>query len=127
MFEKLYLDYGYLNLLENYCIKNNIIDKDLTGSNLSKNKLSELSDVRMTGIKKLFILLTLYEQIDSSTTIYDFSKLIDYNIINEDANMFKHSFEDDLLIRAENDEKIFSCLTTTFELMELYKGVHKRG
>lgn len=86
-FDCLYLDRKSRNLLENFCIKNKMVDRFYYGEKLSIYDVDFYAQYPLKGIKKLLILLTLFENIDSNESIFNFDRLVDLGIISQRAHI----------------------------------------
>lgn len=73
-FNKLFLDKHYKDILEYYCIRKGLISNH-----------EEVVPTPLEGIKKLFVLLALFETVDSNSSICDYSRLIELGLVNEDC------------------------------------------
>ena len=86
-FDCLYLDQKSRNLLEDFCIKNEMIDRFYYGDKLNDYDINLHTHHSLTGIKNLLILLTLFDKIDSNESIYNCNRLIDMGIIDQKAHI----------------------------------------
>ena len=114
-FEKIILDYHYCDILGTMCIRNGLIT-DFKEEPSNKNSSQWIKEDRspLAGMKKLLILLTLYERIDFSTPL-DISKLVDIGLV------------DDTPIKFNLDSKIITGETDPFRsevllLFNIYKS-----
>lgn len=100
-FKTLFLDSNYQDIFENYCIRKKLISED-----------KEIAKSPLTGIKKLFIFLTLFEYIDSDCSIYDYSRIIELGLVSE--NCILKNNNDNILELGDYSEQ-------STELLKLYK------
>jgi hypothetical protein len=117
-FNNLFLDDNYLSLLESYCLKRRLVERYAHGEKIS-NIETAFNKVPLKGIKKLFILLTLFDKIDSSESLYNFERLIDLGFIRPDCHLHEIIREDNS--KFEGDSIDNDLLKSTIDLMELYK------
>lgn len=82
-FDTLFLDSIYKDLFERYCIRQGLITKRFDDYIEQSAKDLETLKSPLRGIKQLLIWLTLFEFIDSNSSIYDFSKLVDIGLVKE--------------------------------------------
>lgn len=92
-FNTLFLDSVYKDTFERYCIRKRLITKTFDESHSSDISDLELIKTPLKGIKKLLVWLTLFEYVDSNSSIYDFTKLIDIGLIKE-SNFLSQSVDD---------------------------------
>lgn len=72
-----YLDTLYKDTFERYLIRKKLITKTMLDTNEERSNDLEPLKLPLAGLKKLLVLLTLFENVDSDSSIYDFSRLID--------------------------------------------------
>ena len=82
-----YLDTLYKDIFERYLIRKKLITKTIIDSNEQKSDNLEPLKLPLTGLKKMLVLLTLFENVDSNSSIYDFSRLIDMGLVNENSTI----------------------------------------
>lgn len=100
-FKTLFLDSNYQDVFENYCKRKKLISENI-----------EIDKCPLTGIKKLFILLTLFEYIDSDCSIYDYSRIIELGLVSENC-ILKNNNDNILEIGNYSEQSV--------ELLKLYK------
>lgn len=77
LFDRAFLDLQYTKTFTELCKKNGVISKDINGSSVSYD------GIPLRGVKKLLQHLVMFENIDFSYSLYDYSQLIDRRIISE--------------------------------------------
>lgn len=78
-----YLDTLYKDTFERYLIRKKLITKTMLDTNEERSNDLEPLKLPLAGLKKLLVLLTLFENVDSDSSIYDFSRLIDLGLVKE--------------------------------------------
>lgn len=122
-FDCLYLDQSNRNLLEDFCIKNKMVDRFYYGDKLRDYDINLHTQHSLTGIKKLLIYLTLFEKIDSNESIFDFGRLIDIGIVDQKAHIvapYDLRLEDQEIWK-KHDSKYEVAHIIAMEIMELRK------
>lgn len=94
--KSVFLDKHYRNIFEQFLIQNGQITKRIYDE--KDQTIEELRVLKepLTGIKRLLIILTLFENVDSSSSIYDFSKLIEIGIVPENNSISAHRESPDI-------------------------------
>ena len=80
VFESVYLDFEKSQLLTSYLLKNKYITEYYDGEKID---YPETFNSKLIGIKKLFIILTLYDNIDFQPFTYKYSSLYDMGILKK--------------------------------------------
>lgn len=141
-FNCLYLDRENRILLEDYCIKNKIVDKHIKPKNvdwdnlrlnypsvykymkssrrddLAPYEIEFASKKQLHGISNLLSYLTLFENIDSNESVYDFHRLTEIGIINENAHIIN---EDDVFEHPTHNEKYDEVFEIALNIMKMKK------
>ncbi len=87
IFNKLYLDKIYLQSLEVCAIKEGFVNKRIDGDKLTS--YSDYYPINRNILKsKTLLMLTLFEEIDSSCTTLDFSSFVDEGLISNKSAIF---------------------------------------
>lgn len=112
-FDTLFLDSVYKNLFERYCIRQGLITKRFDDYIEQSAKDLEILKSPLRGIKQLLIWLTLFEFIDSDSSIYDFSRLVDIGLVKESNFLSDPEVNSDIFCGEYYDVAI--------DLMRIYK------
>lgn len=83
----LYLDKVYKDIFERYLIRKKMITKSFLDDKEQRPENLEITKCPLVGLKKLFILLTLFEDVNSNSSIYNFDRLIDVGLVKENNTL----------------------------------------
>lgn len=112
-FDTVFLDRGYKATFERYCIRQRLVTRSFDDNiDVSPNNL-EIIPEPLVGIKDLLTLLTLFESIDSNSSIYNFNRLIECGLIKENNSINSN----DNPLASYDDFYIKSAI----DLMNIYK------
>lgn len=94
--KSVFLDKHYRSIFEQFLIQSGQITKRIYDEKDQTIEQLQVLKEPLTGIKKLLVILTLFENVDSSSSIYDFSKLIDIGIVPERNSISVHREDPDI-------------------------------
>lgn len=96
--KRIFLDREKTELFTLYLLRKNYIDKFIDGSELDYDKRKFIyKDRNLRGIKKLFILLTLYEEIGFSQSEYSYDRIFDMGITEMSSKLWSGYGESEVL------------------------------
>ena len=126
-FSKIYLDRIHLSVLEKFAFENKLIPKADDRNDYYEFVLKH----QHFGLRnKLLLIMTIFEEIDSNFSQFDWSKFIDEGIININAHMLRSSpsdifdpfLEHKTLLGCKKDNRLLYARDTTINLLKSFSN-----